>query len=456
MLVFLFEVNPILSIEDTTIFASETSEGYVNSFELKCLTNFEYDLLIDYFIKQTVKEIQLNHSSEAMEMLNQISSKADLFVQNIVTEALKQPDVKLLYLLEFLNQAKLPATTFNGLIDIFTNLNNTKIKEDRYGRVHELPNILNWLDLQYFTRQFFGIQAKLSEIPMTEINSFLSDVQEKTKSVVLNTTYNLLKYDDFNTGKVKFASEHVHFIVESLYNNSTIESLIRTLELLSPFNERTMCMSVIALYDLLENSASPNETFKLMPILKFLGNTRYRSSCLIDKLKLKNGSVFQKIQSDNYFHLKNVHNNEFLYVKQNKAKSNFIIKTISDPDSDRINWKFSSYDHFHSDRILLTIKNENFVSNSLRALPCLVHDNESVVQMENGKYLNNEMMNDAWNIEIDDVTGNRFRIRHDFTKAYLAVDMNPSKNQSNIIMVNELNAENFDSVHWSLEAINEE
>jgi len=208
-------------------------------------------------------------------------------------------------------------------------------------------------------------------------------------------------------------------------------------------------MSFIELYKLLENSASPNDTFKLIPALKFLQSQR----C---SLKLNEGSIFHQILSENYFHLKNVYNNEYLYVKQNKGKNKFIIKTISDSDSDKINWKFLAYEHVRSDRILLTIRNENIESKRLRALPCLVHDDEFILQMDNGQYYDNEMMNDAWNIEADDVASDRFRIKNDFTNAYLAVSVNNSNNRTNVILVNELNSENYDSAHWILEAIVEE
>jgi len=105
---------------------------------------------------------------------------------------------------------------------------------------------------------------------------------------------------------------------------------------------------------------------------------------------------------------------------------------------------------------LLTIRNENIESKRLRALPCLVHDDEFILQMDNGQYYDNEMMNDAWNIEADDVASDRFRIKNDFTNAYLAVSVNNSNNRTNVILVNELNSENYDSAHWILEAIVEE
>lgn len=335
-------------------------------------------------------------------------------------------------------------------------MSKTKYPDDRFNRGYRVETVLNWLDLQYFAHSFVDGHANNSHIS-TDIVTFLSDVQDKAKSVVLNTSnYTLLRYDDFNKGKVKFGSEHISFIIKCLYNNNTtIQNVIRLLEQMYPFSERTMCLSFIGLYELIENSANANETFTLMPGLKFLSK---QFSC-IEKLQLRNGTIFQQILSENYFHLKNVYNNELLYVKQNKrvmskGKNSFVIKTVSDSDSDKINWKFSTYRHFRSDRLLLVVKNENYERNYLLALPCLAHDNESIVQMENGKYYDDEMINQAWNIEVDDMASDRFRIRNDFTKGYLAVSMNVDRDQSNVILVNELNAENYDSVHWTLEAIN--
>lgn len=103
-LFFLLRINTICSMEYTTLSTTLESETINHNFDLKCLTDFEYNILIESFIRQIVKEIQLNHSSEAMETLRKISSDDDdRFVQDIVTEALEQPDVKLLYLLEFIN-----------------------------------------------------------------------------------------------------------------------------------------------------------------------------------------------------------------------------------------------------------------------------------------------------------------------------------------------------------------
>ena len=57
----------------------------------------------DLFINERVKEIERNQLSEAVETLNKISpAEDDRFVQEIVQETLKESDLELLHLLEFL------------------------------------------------------------------------------------------------------------------------------------------------------------------------------------------------------------------------------------------------------------------------------------------------------------------------------------------------------------------
>lgn len=463
LLVLLLGVKTIYSFGDI-ISTSETpisfEQGYDHSADLKCLPNYEYNILLEAFIETTVKEIQLNHSSKAMERLNKISPDDDRFVQDIVTETMKQTDVKWLYLLEFINQTKLVTTKLNGFLDILSKLNHVNYtkKEDSSGN---LRHIVNWLDFEHFVRYF--VEHANDNESSTETVKLLSDVQDKAKSVVLfvsNGTF--IGYD------VKFGSEHISFIIKTLYNNNpNVKDLVRFLEHMYRFSyQRTECVSIISiigLYDLIENGVNPNDTLQLIPAIKFVSmNDRQRNYECLEKLKFKGGSLFEKILSDKYFHFKNVYNSEYLYVKPKKrvvykGLNNFIIKTVSSADSEKISWKFSAYEHSSTNRMLLTILNENTERRTLRVLSCLVHDDESIVQMEDSdSYSDSYTIGDGWNIEADDVTSDRFRIRNLLTSGYLAVRMNINNNQSNVGLVHELNAENFDSVHWTLEAIDEE
>jgi len=240
LLLWLFAINQLIAIGDATLaptstietstaFNHETTQGYVQSFEAKCLADFQYEILIKSFIKQTAKEIQMNRSSEAMTKVNTFSPDDDRFVQDIVTEALKQTDVKLLYLLEFVNQTKFPATKFNGFLEIFYHLNKINYTNDRYNPGYNVQTVLNWLDFVYFVRSTVDNNSATS----TEMVKCLSDVQDKAKNVVLKSSnYTLTKYDDFNRGKVKFGSEHISFIIKSCYNNNPdLKNMIRFLEL---------------------------------------------------------------------------------------------------------------------------------------------------------------------------------------------------------------------------------
>jgi len=102
---------------------------------------------------------------------------------------------------------------------------------------------------------------------------------------------------------------------------------------------------------------------------------------------------------------------------------------------------------------MLELTNENNERSrySLRPVECKVHD-QSVLQMGNSHDYNT--INYTWNLEIDDFFSDRFRIRNAHTEEYLAVRLGTENNQhepNNVILVPEINAENYDSLHWTLE-----
>lgn len=445
LLVISFVIDPALSMDDPTTLSttllSETAQDNANS---KCISDLQYKTLSDYFIKEWVKEIQQNRLINATETLHKIAPNGDdRFVLDIVRETLKQSDFNLTRLLDILNQAKLPTTTLNGFLDIFTHLSNT-LPDDRSGKT-----AVTWMDLGHFVRNFVDGHGNDIEIS-TVAFQLLGDVEDKARSAIFKASLDDILYStNSKRSDDRVIPVDINFIMKSVYDNGmTVENITEALKLLY---YPTMCLSLSGLYNSVENTVDANKTFHLTLKLKI--------QCGDMNLNMKGGSTFQKTISKNYFHFKNAYNNRYLQGQRDhniRAKDidSIIVKTVAEANGniEGIKWKFEEYyTYTKNGSVVLKIKNEEFHTNSLRTVPCPIHEDEFALQVDWAPQGQHQSY--GWIVEVDDLFKDRFRIKNDLTKSYLAANMD--NNQSKVILVGELNAENYDSVHWTLETITE-
>lgn len=455
-MVIISVIIALLIINVNNISAAKTTGGittqhYCSPDDTKCITKFEYDTLMDSYIKLIAVKIQKNNTDEAIKILNAVPPVDDVRILKIVEQTMTRSDFQLIFLLQFINQTTTsPNASLNYFNNIFHGMNNNGTR-----------TLLDWLDLKYFLTNSFS-EYKNIEVYKT----LLSDIQTNAKNVLMMSEYVVGWFSSYCSKEKYYQPRHLSFIVESYLNKDyeNIENVTIFLAAIDSLLYRFL--GFIELFNQMENSGHLSKTFTLIPSLKYLADFSYKRDLNADKQrrieeffqKLPNKSVMKTILSNEYFVLRNVYNKGYLYSKHSKRflgrttlkpKQENLLKTVSNFDtfSEELNWKFSVYHAYNSKEPELKLINEFGGSEyNLLAVECSV--DASVLQMKN-----ENQKNYAWILETDDFFSDRFRIKNANTDEYLGVRITTDNDQlePNVFLVTELNTENFDSVHWTLE-----
>lgn len=479
----------VIASKSTSIVMNEgrsdnKAQGYSNyDNDMKCIVNSEYIKLKDSFIRLVVAEIERNNTIEAVYIFNAVAPEDTSPIEKIVEYTVNRLDFQLIYLLQFICQIRSPIIRLHGFscISRSMNENGTSFTENVGWFSSDDANLLDWLNLEYFASKTF---SEYKNIEVYKV--LLSEIQFKAKNVASTyENYTILQYfDSYNSMDYdghhpdRFEPHHLSLIIENyLYDDpQNIRKVIEFLNALqSPLYQLT---GFIDLYNKIESISHLNETFVLIPVFKYFcgGLSDYEYSPgydenkpqLIEKVlqKVNNSSLMKNILSDELFLIKNVYNKGYLFHNHNKRistskkikKSSNLLRTISNSDSfsEYINWKFvfTSDTSIHKNQFLLQIVNANN-GNCYEFLPvyCDVHDHSVVKMVECYSSLL------SWNIETDDFFGDTFRIKYENTGQYLSVTVgNESRHNehlpTNVLLVSNINADNYDSVHWTLEPVN--
>lgn len=421
-----------------------TTQSYNSQDDKKCMKHSAYSVLVDCFIKHVAGEIQRNHTNEAMDIFNAVDPEDVSKIERIVDYTVNRNDFKLFYLIQFISLIPSPSTRLSGFNYIFSGMNKNGTR-----------SLLDWLNLEYF------VSNSSNEFKFVEdYNVLLSEIKTSAKSTLMNlSNYTVIHYFNqhrYNRDDSKYYEpHHLSFILEVYFENNT--DVVRFIESLSSFQCRLKGFTDI--YDRIDKSGRLNNTFKLIPALKPLYTAYTADNEFFKKI---NSSVIKKVLSDEFYLIRNVYDKGYLYIKHiskrtssNRKSSNFL-RTVQESNlyGEFINWKFYSRHIRQKDKYLLTLSNEINQKSAydIRPVQCEVHD-QSILQMGNDH--NDNIIDYAWSLETDDFYGDSFRIKNEYTGGYLAVRVNNDSLDkhlpSNVILVSELNAENFNSAHWTLE-----
>jgi len=288
----------------------QPTEIYGSQDDTKCITDYEYTILMDSLVKQVAEELQRNNTNEAMKMLDAVAPQDETCILDVVNYTMNRSDYKLYYLLRFINQTASPGTRLHGFSKIFHGMNNNGTR-----------GLLDWLDLEYFVRS-----SLVSEFENVEVfNLLMEDVRANAKKVLISNgfTENGLCFNSVRNAR-KCELHHLSFVVESYLDEdaNNIKKTIRFLEMLESVEHKVL--GFIDLYNMIANSSHLNNTFVLIPVLKSWTFTSEKNQRYVNKFldKIPNNSTMKKILSYEYFLLRNVHNNGYLYIRPLNSKKN--------------------------------------------------------------------------------------------------------------------------------------